>query len=114
MPDKLAQLLSKLDLEGAEPAGTDVTPDGLKIGVLRDEVAPVYGFAAGTRTPAILGRMIDHTSGSRAALPSPRPLRTVRESFPSHDSSLSLARFQTQLPYGHLVRMHLLVAGGME
>ena len=60
VPDKLAQLLSKPDLEGAEPAGTDVTPDGLKRDLLRNEAASVHGFAAGTRTPAIPGRMIDH------------------------------------------------------
>src|SRR5215212_9924230 len=58
--------------------------------------------------------LMSDTSGSRATLPSPRPLRTVRESFPSHGSSLSLARFRTRLPYGHRVGMHLLVTSRME
>jgi len=57
--------------------------------------------------------VVSKKSGSGAALPSPRPLRTVRESFPSHGSSLSLARLRTRLPYGQLAGMHLLVAGRM-
>ena len=43
--------------------------------------------------------------GSRAALLPPRPLRTVRESFPSHGSSLSNAPSR-----GDAVRRRLLVA----
>ena len=57
--------------------------------------------------------ILHNMSGSRAALPSPCPLRTVRESFPSHGSSLSLARLRTRLPYGQLAGMHLLMAGRM-
>ncbi len=35
-------------------------------------------------------------SGSRAVLPPPRPLRTVREPFGSHGSSLSFAPYRTR------------------
>src|SRR3954454_2971667 len=66
------------------------------------------------RMSACLLWLMSDTSGSRTTLPSPCPLRTVRESFPSHGSSLSLARFRTRLPYGHRVGMHLLVASRME
>ena len=42
-------------------------------------------------------RLSGRTSGSRARLPAPSPLRTVRASFPAYGSSLSKASFDTRI-----------------
>ena len=53
-------------------------------------------------------------SGSRAALPPPRPLRTVHEPFGSHGSSLSFAPCGTRFLNVEPSAVDLFVAGGMK
>jgi hypothetical protein len=53
-------------------------------------------------------------SGSRTVLPPSRPLRTVRESFPSYGSSLSFAPWRTRLFNGQFPAVDLMMTVGMQ
>ena len=56
----------------------------------------------------------DGSSGKEKTLLSFPPLRTVRESFPSHGSSLSKTGFPVQLTNFQIAAMNFSVAVGMK